>query len=86
MQGTSTRHENRDTMTLKTATSAADIRRHLEELYVERELARCEGLADDPAYMADLEHDIAGSRSAYVGTAVTEIAILRGELSGRNQG
>jgi hypothetical protein len=73
-------------MTSITATSAADLRRQLGELYAERELARAEGLSDNPLYMADLEQDIAGFRNAYVGTAVTEIATLRGELSGRPQG
>jgi hypothetical protein len=73
-------------MTLRTIPSAADLRRHLEDLYAEREIARTGGLSADPVYLADLEQEIAGSRSAYVGTAVTEIAILRGELSGRPQG
>jgi hypothetical protein len=73
-------------MTSITAASAADLRRQLRDLYAERELARAEGLQDNALYMADLEQDIAGFRSAYVGTAVTEIATLRGELSGRPQG
>ena len=36
--------------------------------------------------MADLESDIAASRVAYVALAVTEIASLRGQLSGRQLG
>lgn len=67
-------------------TSAADVRERLQQLYAERELADLAGLTANPSYMADLEHEIAGFRSAYLGTAVTEIAVLRGELSGRLQG
>lgn len=66
--------------------SAADVAEHLRDLLVERKLADVEGLSSDARYMADLEHEIAGYRSAYLGAAVTEIAILRGELSGRLQG
>jgi hypothetical protein len=40
------------------------------------------GLAADGAYMADLDDEIAACRAAYVGAAVTEIAVMRGELSG----
>jgi hypothetical protein len=36
--------------------------------------------------MDDLEDEIAHTRDAYVGAAVTEIAILRAELSGRLEG
>jgi hypothetical protein len=32
--------------------------------------------------MADLDQEIADTHSAYVGAAVTEIATLRGQLSG----
>jgi hypothetical protein len=35
-----------------------------------------------PDYMADLRDEIAHTRHAYVGAAVTEIAMLRAELSG----
>ena len=40
-----------------------------------------EGLAEDPAYMADLHDEIKVTRHAYVAAAVTEIAVLRAELS-----
>jgi hypothetical protein len=63
-------------------TSAADIRRHLGILAEERVLAHECGLDDDPAYMADLESEIAATRAAYVGEAVTEIASLRAALGG----
>lgn len=55
---------------------------HLQELQAERALASIEGLASNAAYMADLDEEIAATRSAYVGAAVTEIASLRAELSG----
>ena len=64
------------------ATSAADLNEHLRGLYVERALAGLEGLADVGPYLADLDREIAASRSAYVGMAVTEIASLRAELDG----
>jgi hypothetical protein len=38
------------------------------------------------AYMADLEEEIATLRNVYVGAAVTEIASLRGELFGPQEG
>ena len=62
--------------------SAIEMQIHLQELHVERALAAIEGLAGDPAYMADLEDEIVAVRAAYVGTAVTEIATMRAELSG----
>jgi hypothetical protein len=34
------------------------------------------------AYMADLDGEIEATTGAYVGAAVTEIAMLRAELSG----
>ena len=58
----------------------------LEDLLAERLLASNQGLAAHSAYMADLEHEIAEVRAAYVGAAVTEIAMLRGELFGPQVG
>ena len=40
----------------------------------------------DGAYMNDLEDEIAVYRRALVGASVTEIAVLRGLLFGRDQG
>ena len=68
--------------TQTTSKSAADLADHLRLLYVERALAGLEGFSDDGAYMADLDDEIADTRHAYAGTAVTEIASLRAELSG----
>ena len=67
-------------------TTAADLRSELHLLYIERALAESHGLTTDAAYMADLEDDIAVHRHAYIGAAVTEIASLRGALSGELRG
>ena len=66
--------------------SSTDIRARLVELAEERFAAESAGLAGNQAYMADLEDEIAAYRLALVGAAVTEIAVLRGELFGRQFG
>ena len=66
-----------------TATAA---RQQLQRLQAERLDAVDAGLGDNELYMADLQSDIAASRVAYVALAVTEIASLRAELSGAQQG
>jgi len=66
--------------------TAIDVRRRLALLFEERALARTVGLADDPAYMADLDDEIAATKAAWTGAAVTEIASLRAALSGAQQG
>ena len=65
---------------------AIELKIRLNELEAERLLAASEGLAADTAYMADLEDEIAEVSDAYVGAAVTEIAMLRGELFGPQVG
>ena len=62
--------------------TATDARQQLQRLQAERLDAVDAGLAGNELYMADLETDIAASRAAYVALAVTEIATLRGQLSG----
>ena len=62
--------------------TATDVKRHLDLLHEERLLAIEVGLAADGAYMADLDEEITACRAAYIGAAVTEIASMRGELSG----
>jgi hypothetical protein len=62
--------------------TAADLHDHLELLHQERTLALGTALADDPAYMADLEEEILATRHAYVGSVVVEIARLRARMSG----
>jgi hypothetical protein len=63
--------------------SAFELHTHLLELQAERALAEETGVAGIASYMADLERDIARSHAAFIGAAVTEIATLRGQLSGR---
>ena len=66
--------------------SAIEMQTHLQELELERALALMEGLGNSPAYMADLDDEIAATRHAYVAAAVTEIAVLRADLSGPLEG
>jgi len=65
------------------ATYAPELAERLRELYVERALAAEVGLDANRRYMDDLEDEISGCRDAYVGAAVTEIAVLRGVLGAR---
>jgi hypothetical protein len=66
--------------------SAIEMQDRLQELQAERALALIEGLESCSAYMADLDEEIASTRDAYVGAAVTEIATLRAALSGPQLG
>jgi hypothetical protein len=66
--------------------SAIEMQTHLQELEAERALALIEGLGDSSAYMADLDDEIAATRHAYITAAVTEIAVLRADLSGPMEG
>jgi hypothetical protein len=59
--------------------SAIDIRNHLTELQAERALANAGG-------RFELDEQIVAVTRAYVGAAVTEIAVLRAELSGPQVG
>jgi hypothetical protein len=69
-----------------TIMSAHEVRLRLRELQAERAIARCAGLESNRTYMTDLEYEIATVSCAYVGAAVTEIAVLRGQLSGPQDG
>jgi hypothetical protein len=64
----------------------AELREQIALLESERALASLTGLMYDAAYMADLQADILAASNAYVGVAVTEIASLRGQLTGRLHG
>ncbi|HYH57605.1 MAG TPA: hypothetical protein VD790_00095 [Thermoleophilaceae bacterium] len=64
----------------------AAVRQHLDLLRIEHDLAVAIGLDSDPAYMADLKHQLATYEAAWVGAAVTEIAVSRAEQQGRPQG
>lgn len=66
--------------------TAVEVRSRLTELEAERAVAIGSRLADIDAYMADLEVEIETTRRLYVASAVTEIATLRGELSGPQAG
>jgi hypothetical protein len=66
--------------------TATDARQQLQRLQAERLDAVDAGLGENALYMADLESDILASRVAYVALAVTEIASLRGQLSGPQRG
>lgn len=65
---------------------ASEVRRRLMLLAEERVLAHESGLDRDRAYMTDLEDEIAETRHAYLGAAVTEIAMLRARIDGPLQG
>jgi hypothetical protein len=67
----------------ETQVSAFEIRSYLNQLQMERVEAKLVGLGDCETYMTELEDEIKHCSSVYVGAAVTEIASLRGELSGR---
>jgi hypothetical protein len=67
---------------VETTASAADIRAHLDRLFSEWRQAESAGLALPGPYMADLAAEIAACHVAFVAAAVTEIALLRSELSG----
>jgi hypothetical protein len=62
------------------------VREQLALLRLERDLAVSIGLDNDPAYMADLQQQLATYEAAWVGAAVTEIAVGRAERAGRPQG
>jgi len=64
----------------------ATVRKHLDLLRLEHELAVSIGLDNDPVYMADLEHQLATWEAAWVGAAVTELAVSRAAEQGRLQG
>ena len=61
-------------------TSAAEERARLAQLREER------AQAADSELREDIDAEIVAATGTYVGLAVTEIAMLRGELAGRQQG
>jgi hypothetical protein len=66
--------------------TTTELRDQLKALEAERAAAAEWGLIDVPAYLADLSAEIEAYRAAYVGAAVSEIASLRGALSGPQVG
>ena len=63
--------------------TAADARNRLHRLEAERVDAIEAGLGENAA---QLQHDLAASRAAYIGLAITEIATLRAQLGGPQVG
>jgi hypothetical protein len=66
--------------------TAHEVRLHLGRLAAERLDAIEAGLGHNAAYMRALEQDLTAARASYVGLAVTEIATLRGQLFGPQNG
>ena len=66
--------------------AALELRDRLAELQAERVLTLGTGLADIPSYMADLNQEIEATRQLYIFSVVLEIASLRAELFGAQEG
>ena len=66
--------------------TATDARSRLHRLEAERLDAIDAGLGENAVYMDDLQDELAASRVAYIGLAVTEIATLRAQLAGPQVG
>ena len=60
--------------------TAVDLRHRVRLLETERFAAVEHGLDANATYMDDLNADLVAMRHAYVGAAVTEIAVLRAQL------
>jgi hypothetical protein len=63
--------------------NSSEIRTVLSRLQIERIDAGEIGLADNDAYMADLEEEILECRTLLAMAAVTEVAVARAEHTGR---
>ena len=63
--------------------TAFDMRNHLVSLHAERALALAANPSPAKEHLSEIDDEIGHAEIAYVGVAVTEIATLRGELSGR---
>ena len=61
-------------------------RTHLAQLHAELTAAVAAGLADHPAYRADLREELEHARVAYTAAALTEIASFRAQLGGPQVG
>jgi hypothetical protein len=68
------------------AQTAIELQGRLTQLDAERALALRSELAEVDAYMADLYEEIEATRRLYVMSAVLEIASLRAELFGAQNG
>jgi hypothetical protein len=61
----------------------SEIRAQLHRLYLEQIEAEAVGLSECESYMKDLRKEISEVRAAFMGAAVTELAVERAELYGR---
>jgi hypothetical protein len=68
------------------ALRAAELRVSLARLAEERVCARECGLSRDPAYMADLELEMAETRCAYAGAVALQLALLRAAFAAPGYG
>jgi hypothetical protein len=66
--------------------TAATLRQRLWALHGERLEALAAGLGANTLYMSDLDREIEYTEDMFVATAVTEIALLRAEMSGPLEG
>ena len=66
--------------------TAVDLRGYVARLEAERAVALTAESRGIDAYVSDLEEELELCRALYEISAVTEIATLRGELSGRQLG
>jgi len=71
---------------LESSVPAVEILAYLQRLQMERFEAKSLGLADRQTYMRELDDEIEHCRSVFVAAGVVEIAVLRGQLSGRQAG
>jgi len=76
----------RTLITMSLATLQEELLDELRHLQAERALASLEGLPADHPEVVDLQDEIAAANDAYVGFAVTSIAMLRAELGHRTEG
>jgi hypothetical protein len=65
--------------------TTTELHDHLQTLHAERAAAALHGV-DNDLYLTDLRAEIEATRHALVGTAVTEIASFRAQLSGPQVG
>jgi hypothetical protein len=66
--------------------TALEVRTQVMQLEAERAAALDEGLGGVTAYMEDLDEELEHWRGLFVTMAVTEIAILRADISGPQVG
>jgi hypothetical protein len=66
--------------------TALDVRLQLGRLAAERIDAIEAGLGGNATYMRELDQDLTAARASYMGLVVTEIATLRGQLFGAQNG